>query len=450
MGEELSGDAKPKEEVESEQLMGRLERVELEFCTELCPILIQMAHKLLQYAHLYVCSSLGEEASPLDAPRQALDALLCLSGKSLMSPKDKPPYNSHLPECVNERLKVWEAALVIDPLEKKKLSMYDDIQVAVCMVNFLDLHFSAFSGSLTFSPCRGLKSSISSVLMILEYMTNIFHDHCEGPASENQFLLSLTNGMVPMSCDVMMEFAHAQLLKFVLSDLDYSASCAKGRVSCCLDVLRLPEMRECELMGTILADLFRLLVSMLQELSKDSISLFQFFFGKEQATSTQQHPSVEGCEFFFSSPSSPSFTSLSALSFSPPSHPPMSLPPSLPSWPLFATSRPSYLPSTSSFLPSGITDLLLLATLPSTSAEAVTQSLQFIMSVLTCAEKAKEEALDLVGPLTQISKLGSMPKELTAWLRRLVLGSSAEGSTEVRNNVALLRKLVDLLTSPGW
>ena len=296
VGEESGGDAaaKPKEEGEAEsgQLpLGNLEKVELDFSTELCPILMQVAHKLLQYAHLYVCSTSAREGGPpysapaLDAPRQALDALLCLSGKSLMSPKDKPPYNSHLPEHVNERLKVWEAALVIDPLQKKKLSMYDDIQVAVCMVNFLDLHISAFAGNQTFNPCRGLKSCISSVLMILEYMANIFHDHCEGDASDNQLLLSLTNGMVPMSCDVMMEFAHAQLLKFVLSDLDYSASCAKWRVSRCLEVLRLPVMRECELMGTILADLFRLLVSMLQELSRDSSSLFKFFFGEDKPTS---------------------------------------------------------------------------------------------------------------------------------------------------------------------
>ena len=98
-------------------------------------------------------------------------------------------------------------------------------------------------------------------------------------------LLSLTNGMVPMSCDIMMDFAHSQLLKFVLGDQDYSASCAKGRVSRCLDVLKLPEMKECELLGTILADLFHLLVSMLQELTTDSSNLFEFFFGEGKDTS---------------------------------------------------------------------------------------------------------------------------------------------------------------------
>lgn len=293
LGEEPGSDGSCKEEESESDQLGRLERFELQFCTDLCPVLVKVAHKLLQYAHLYVCSSSSDPdapssasaSAPLGAPQQALDVLLCLSGKSLVSPKDRPPYNSHLPGVVNERLKMWEAATPIDPVQKKKLSMFDDIQVAVCMVNFLDLHFSAFSGSQTFHPSRGLKSAISSVLVILEYMANIFHDHGQ---LEDPMLSSLTTGMVPMSCDVMMEFAHAQLLKFVLSDRNYAANCAKGRVSRCLEVLRLPEMRESELMGTILADLFRLLITMLQDLTKEG-GLFGFFFDGEQTT----------CELFF-------------------------------------------------------------------------------------------------------------------------------------------------------
>ena len=53
-------------------------------------------------------------------------------------------------------------------------------------------------------------------------------------------------------------------------------------------------------------------------------------------------------------------------------------------------------------------------------------------------------------PLAQISQLGAMPGEFTSWLRRLVMGSSAESSADVRSNIALLRKFVDLLTVPTW
>ena len=71
---------------------------------------------------------------------------------------------------------MWELALVIDPVQKKKLSVDDDVQVALCVVNFLDLHFLAFGGMKTYSLTRGLKSAVVSVLMILDHMANIFHE----------------------------------------------------------------------------------------------------------------------------------------------------------------------------------------------------------------------------------------------------------------------------------
>ena len=218
--------------------------------------------------------------------------LLYLSGKSLVSPKDRPPYNSQLPERVNERLKLWEASLPIDPVQKKKLSLYDDVQVASCMTAFLDLHFSAFSGTQTFSPARTLKSGIQSGLGILEYVASVLHVHREaGPARD--MLHSLTLGMVPLSCDVMMEFAHTQLLKFVLGDQDYSHTCTRGRVSKCLQVLRLPEMRQCELVGVVLADLFRLLMVMLNDLAEEG-KLELFYFSQQQDTSEWREGGREG------------------------------------------------------------------------------------------------------------------------------------------------------------
>ena len=58
--------------------------------------------------------------------------------------------------------------------------------------------------------------------------------------------------------------------------------------------------------------------------------------------------------------------------------------------------------------------------------------------------------MDLGALLAQPSQLGGQTPELTAWLRRLVLGSAAHGSSDIKGNIALLRKLVDLLTVPGW
>ncbi len=97
-----------------------------------------------------------------------------------------------------------------------------------------------------------------------------------------------------------------------------------------------------------------------------------------------------------------------------------------------------------------MTDLLVLASLPSTSGEAVTESLQFIISIIAHAEKNPENSGDLAALLSQISQLGERPSELSAWLRRMVLVSATEGSSEIKSNVGLLRKLVDLLTVPGW
>ena len=103
------------------------------------------------------------------------------------------------------------------------------------------------------------------------------------------------------------------------------------------------------------------------------------------------------------------------------------------------------------FFLAAVTDLLVLASLPSTSGEAVSESLQFIISLIGHAEKHPERAGDLAAPLAQIAQLGGRrPQELTAWLRRLVLGSAADGSSEIKSNIGLLRKLVDLLTLPTW
>ena len=104
------------------------------------------------------------------------------------------------------------------------------------------------------------------------------------------------------------------------------------------------------------------------------------------------------------------------------------------------------------FSPSGITDLLLLAALPSTSSEAISESLHFLISILTLAEKAPpEKGPDLSKALSQISALGDLSStQLTNWLKRLVLGSSADGSSAMKNSITLLHKFIEPLAKPDW
>ena len=283
-GEEPDGinDAsQPKKNIESVQM----EKFELEFCTQLAPLLIKLSQKLLQYAHLYVTSSFSPDVAPytttsISAPREALDVLLSLSGKNLIFPKDKPLFVAHLPEDMLERLKVWEAALVIDPVQKKRLSSYDDEQGGSCMVNFLDCHLSAFGGTRTFDPSRSLKSTIISVLILMDYMSN--SDLSEAVMS-SQLLWSLTMGIIPLSCDVMMGFAQSHLMRFATNAKEFSYSCTRYKVSQCMKVLQLPEMQESDLLGTILADLFHLMHSMLVDMSEDD-KLFEFVLCEEEMT----------------------------------------------------------------------------------------------------------------------------------------------------------------------
>ena len=285
VGEESSGGDTPQSKDEAKpDHPSQVEEFDLEFSNQLGPILVKVAQKLLQYAHLYVSCSSNPDVPPytpvsLDAPREALDVLLSLSGKNLVVPKDKVTFTAHLPESVHERLKHWESALVIDPLQKKKLSIYDNVQVATCIVNFLDSHFSAFGGTRTFDPSRSLKSAITSVLMIIEYMSNLFQFVREDTAG-NKLLWSLTTGIVPLSCDMMMEFAHPEFMKFITNPKEFSYSCTRYKISRCLKVLRLPEMRECELLGSILADLFKLLNSLLNDISEEDY-LFDSVFSEE-------------------------------------------------------------------------------------------------------------------------------------------------------------------------
>ncbi len=286
--EELMMDKTPKSESSEAFLM------ESKLSIQLGPLLINLVQKLLHYAHLYVTSSPNEGVGPyttpcVDGPQEALDVLLSLSGKNLVSPKDRPLFTSHLPEGIHERLKMWESALPIDPIQKKRLSDYVDIQVAVCIVNFLDSHFLAFGGTRTFDPCRSLKSAINSALVIVDYIFSVSHNLSdEGSGDHTELISGIEKGVIPLSCDAMMEFAHPHLMKFVIDPKNFSFNCSKYKLTRCMEILQLSEMRKCELLGMIVADLFQLLNSLLKDSSEGEGSVFDFVFSDEQNTSKKQ------------------------------------------------------------------------------------------------------------------------------------------------------------------
>ena len=88
----------------------------------------------------------------------------------------------------------------------------------------------------------------------------------------------------------------------------------------------------------------------------------------------------------------------------------------------------------------------MLAASPTTTGAAIAESLKFLSKCLHLAEKGHMEA-HLVVVVKQMSGISELPTaRLQSWLRRLVVGSSADGPSEVAANVLLLRKFVELLT----
>ena len=121
---------------------------------------------------------------------------------------------------------------------------------------------------------------------------------------------------------------------------------------------------------------------------------------------------------------------------------------------------------------SDIVSLILLAGSPDTTGAAVIESLRFLSKLLLLAQKG-EETHHLAGLVSQVDSLGRVEQakviidsiillrvrlfmcvfflsplqQLEGWLRRLVLGSSSDGPSEVALNVSHLFKFVELLTT---
>ena len=226
------------------------------------PVLMKCIMKLLGFGHTYALSSQSEDQPMFPPqvkgiPQQALETLISLSAKNLVYPKDtKALFTAHIPNNVHERLKLWNSALPIDVSHKQKLCAHsiEDIQIDSCMVTFLDLHFTAFAGARTFDPARSIKSAISSIMSLLQIILEL------KPSARSEVVGSI----VPLGCDALMEFAHSELMKMIENGQDFSTACITHKVTECFRLVLLPEMKDCDLLGAILADLFGMFISMLE------------------------------------------------------------------------------------------------------------------------------------------------------------------------------------------
>ena len=228
------------------------------FGRQLVPVLIKTALKLLQYCHVYALSdsSSCDKVSDTNDPNfQVLEMFLSLSSKNPIFPKDsKPMFSDLMAEPIKERLKAWNVALPVDPSLKEKLCTRsaDDIKIEAFMLSLLELHFSAFAGSRTFDPARSLKSTLSSIVSLLQHLFDL-----KSSVSEEMGL-----EVVPLGCDVMMEFTHLEMLKLISNELQFLTECNKFKVKKTVDLIQRPGMEGNRLIGTVLADLFSLLTSL--------------------------------------------------------------------------------------------------------------------------------------------------------------------------------------------
>ena len=244
----------------------------------LVQILMKTAAKLLTYCRLY--AMIGNQQGALspfsDPPQPVLDGLMKLAGRDPLQAKDtKPLFHTHIPDEVRDRLKTWNMALLIDPAHKEKLCNHDlDSPVSDLMVQFLNLHFCAFTGTRTFDPTRCFKSTLSSIMSLLSTLFEMTPQGIFNPP-ENISTASPSDGetpkylanLVPLSCDVMMEFCGSDMLKLakICGEKAFSLRVSEHRVRESFKLMHLPGIQNCRLLGPLLADFFAMLGSMLDD-----------------------------------------------------------------------------------------------------------------------------------------------------------------------------------------
>ena len=259
---------------------------------KLIQILTKATSKLLVYCRLYaVIGNQSGSPSPLSGELSlpALDGIMKLAGRHPLQSKDtKPLFHAHVPNEVRDRLRAWNQALLIDPTHKEKLCSHDlDSPISDIIVQFLNLHFCAFTGARTFDPTRCLKSTLSSLVSLLSTLFEmsppqgaaLFDDEppdnsTGGPPPEAAKFLA---GLVPLACDVTMEFCWADVLKIVkiCGEKAFSLGVAENRLREAAKLLRLPKMETCYLLGPLLADFFVMLGDMLDDVASQPVISMQ-------------------------------------------------------------------------------------------------------------------------------------------------------------------------------
>ena len=244
-------------------------------------ILMKVASKLLVYCRRYamIGNQTGSFPPTTEPPLPVLDGMLKLAGSTPLQTKDAVPlFHTHIPDEVRDRLKAWNAALLIDPAHKEKLCSHDlDSPVSDLIVQFLNLHFRAFTGTRPFDPTRCFKSTLSSLMSLLSTLFEMAPQEIFNPPQQQVGVLpqgsKFLADVVPLSCDVMMEFCGSDMLKLIklCGEKAFSLALSKHCVRESFKLLQLPKMQTCHLLGPLLADFFGLLGSMLDDPASQSV-----------------------------------------------------------------------------------------------------------------------------------------------------------------------------------
>ena len=215
------------------------------YADKLVPVLLKVASKLVSYGHLYVCRDVQTEQGLAEDMEKVIKKLLSISGIKLITSKTKckPSFMSHIPNSMHERLKTWNSSILLDQVLLDKLCSYsaDKINLFDELWVLLDISFNSFANYRTFEPTRSLKTSISTVMVLLASVLEL-----RSQKSTETFL----DGVVPLSIDLITEFCVERMgndgimeapLKEICNLFEgdvFSRACIKHRVcylwTCCM------------------------------------------------------------------------------------------------------------------------------------------------------------------------------------------------------------------------
>ena len=259
---------KPTEDEKSRLLRDKLYTDHVE-C--FIPVLLKLASKLVQFAHLYICQDMFLPAqSAAEETEEVIQKMLSVSGKSFFQAKlSRPLFYGHIPEHMRERLKLWNMALLLDPAQTEKLCNRDpdEMDIVEEIVNFLDSSYTSFAGQRAFDPSRVLKSTISTLVSLLALFFEL------NPEKSRESFMKAT---VPLATDLVTEFitneqskdaidGQASMRKIVeICDSNtFTLQCMHRRVVECFQLAQSPAIQGHTFQGDILEDILGFLTQLL-------------------------------------------------------------------------------------------------------------------------------------------------------------------------------------------